>query len=1393
MNPRAEVRALNSALSQLDRVRAAPAPDRVKVDGRSVAELLSFAAEYGTLIKFYDLSDNPEGDWSAFFAGDRSILLALCAGLDLREIENSIAQRLRAMRDEDAVASRLDILTTITRVIGRLVGILERCIDQPITLMEALATLSASRHRDVLAVHVHRLHTHLGDRTPHQSFRHPHRDDWIALFITYLENVVSGLISALVREQRAALSQLEASMQDQTHAPQAAMWNTFVLLFGHAQSALNRFPRRLIDFYQNAVLHQNATAGQADQLVLAFTLDKGAENVTVPAGTLFPASDTDAGESVAFALDNALQVDGTSISGMRTLTRTSAPVITGGVALPAQLLSNVVPLASTVPAITSPFPAFGSDVADSAATRGTQPVGSTSTKASLGFAVSSPYLLLDSGTRRITVGLDIDADALAAISSVLTDIGGSSATPNSTLAALLAGAFSLRYSSSQGWVDIPPYTVTPPGNDETTFLISVLLDADAAGWQAPSPVSKGQAANSTASDVQQEATVDSDQPTLIASLRQEKVTVNGNAVYPYSVLATLALAALTIDVAVDGMRDIHVSSMGAPIDTRQPFALFGAVPVQYAAFNVSANEWFVKRLSSLSLCIDWYGLPVSSTGFQGYYQNYVINANGQTVAPGSLFDNASFIAGLEVVNPGLWTIDAATQTLFQTTSNDSTVAPAAPVLPQTTWSPALSASQCPPYYDCATSAIRVSLEQPNYAFGNVLYAQNVMAASVQLSAAAAACAQQYGRASWVESAIAKLAPIVSANTTASDAEHSDKVKRAIQQAVAGLDGDALAAIQQSIAADVGDPATQTTLRTSLSAALGTTSGSNGRSRLSHFGARLSSFVSVHTQLQQWLEAHASALHDTIEGYVTQARALLDAGSGVLALQSTVDGKAPALARPLTTAGVQGVQTSLTTAGAQASQNSLQNCMAKANAVGLPNTPWLPMASRISVTYTAGTALPTDVALPSESADSAATFGDTRFYHLSPFNNAVAVHWGLHDTVPLLAPIAADGMLYIDIAESSNALSMVFQLVPPASGWPTGTPPVRWDMATPDGNGDSAWRALTLTRDTTNGLRHPGLVDFALDKNAAGIGSAIPLCIRASVAGDTDAFPYIAGLATNAAMATRQSARSAGDTGWPIPAGTITRAATAIDGIARIDQPLPSSGGQSAYSGARFDMWLAERLAHKDRGIQEWDYASLVLAAFTTQWQVAVVPASNGGIGAAPGHVWIVAVPGPNAGDIADRTIPSNDAETLKQIAAYLSVRISPFIQLTVTNPPYRRITVHAELIFDTRIDDAGALTARLNQDLIDYLSPWPTATAGVRRADYYTRKEVAHFIRQRPYVRGILSLLLSTDGPPLGTRNDYFTSALSHSLQSKAAAVNAAAPSLSFALPDGTSQSGDPM
>ena len=1337
--------ALNQAPSQIDRVRAAPSPRWVEVDGRSLSTLLAFAGDYGKLIRFYDLTDTADGDWSAFFEADPSIALALRASLDLAGIQADFDQVIATLREADGADTRIERTRLAAQAIQRLARILTLGQTGGGTFDQLLTDLTGVDRRDLLAGPAQRLRLLLGGHTPEQVPGLHHRD-WLEEFVEHLDAIAIALLTALDQARDATLVALDASFNDRNHPPQSGLYHAFAKLFGHAQASINRFPARLIDFYQSEVLRQTSRKGTPDTLCLTFTPAKGETRAELPLGTRFLAGTDGDGESIAYALDSALSVDIASVAALRTLRVTSQTIAQAEPPILAQVLSGSVALSDKAPRIASPFPLFG------ATETGVSGV-LTTVAASLGFAIASPTLMLAGGTRSITIGLTLTDDSLAKVWRICEEIGAAAGgvAADTVFTTLIEAAFALRYSTAGGWVEIEGgYTVTPVAEDYALFVLTFVLDGDAdpfiaLGVEPP-------AADATPADPTIPVL---DLPVLVAGLRQDSVALSadptdplsGVIVYPYALLAGMTLSALSIDVEVIGLADLEASTPSGPVDTTQPFLIFGSPPVQGAMLDITAPELFAKRMTSFTMEIGWFGLPVTTTGFQGYYRAYIVDADGRTVAPGSQYDNQSFLADLTVFNPGWWSIatDAPPHYLFQTTARDPTPAPDGQLLPETQLVASVGSVTPQAYYDPALSTVRLTLAQPDTAFGNILYAPNVMAASVQLTAAASACAQQCGQSGTDAQRGGHFAPILAVIATSPDSGLDQSVRTATRQAVASLDGAALQAIETAIAtSDSADD-----LRASLSVALGNRRG-GPLEWLHRLRGSAPDIATAHTNLDGWLAENGSAI--AAAAPLAKARALIDAGSGVLAVQASAAGRPAPVARSMVKAGVHDAQARLTDASGSETSDCIQQCMQGANLLGFPNQPWLPTAASITVDYTASAVLP--AAAPTADADAAP---HAIFYHLLPFDTVAAVPWRTN-SVPLLVPIEQAGTLFVTLSDPAEQLTMLLQLAPPTGGWPTETPAIEWEQAA----GRSGWTHLTPVRDTTDDLRNSGIVSFTITEGDADTPSAL----RVSTRGDPAIFPDLAGLATNAATASWVGPGGSSDLGIPLRAGTITKSETPLPGIGSIDQPMPSSGGTPAASGPGFEMWLAERLRHKDRGIQDWDYSHLVLAAFPSLWQVAVVPASNGGTAPVPGGVWIVPIPGRETPAIEDPTIPSSDSAMLSNIHNFLNSRISPFIDLAVSNPTYLRLNVVADLVF-TDEDTLEANKERLNSELIQYLSPWPTPALGPRPDDYYTLNEVAHFVRNRPYVRAILSIALVPEDPTGLTGWHYLTSATSHCLTGK--------------------------
>jgi hypothetical protein len=1406
---------LNGAASQKDRIGAAPQPGRVLVDGRTVPQLLAFAVRYGALIQFYDLEDRPMGDWLVFFAADPAVSEALHAALDLREIEQTLRSVLAEARDAGEGRRQAHVLRRAIDVIALLLCILDRSPPGGEGSEILLRPFPHADRCEGVAEALSRLRHHNGRRT-----EHPEEADraWRDLQVDLLEDVAGALIAELARGLDGARAAVDASLNQPGHAPQAAVWNAFVRLFDEARGELNRFPSRLLNYYYVEILKQDSRAAEPSRVYLTFTLAAGATQAAIAKGTRFSAGVDAQGQPIYFAATSALEVTAAAVDGLKVHRVTYRPGGDKSSLMPTGVLSGIVDLFPADGSVPAPFPLFGADTPGSFGEL-------TMSQASVGFVVATPTLLLGGGDRTVTISvISTLSQAGAAALAKASAAGATADLTASALTQILGPAFSLNYSTAGGWMTVPNATITPvaPESDDGPFTVafSFNLPPDAPPL---APVSAKPAPGAPPPSLPISAFPQSgSQPTVIAQLQWEQLEA-ANAETPapislYALLSKIEIEDIEVSVAVTGLPPLALTNSSGSIDASQDFPVFGLAPAQGAALDITAPELFAKPLDSLSLAIDWAGLPVTTTGFAGYYQGYVLDADG--VPQSSLFDNTTFRAAVSLVSPGLWSLDSTSQLYLFQTADSSTSAdgggPAAEAPVQGT--SLLAATQvvqqvAPPYYNPASSKLRLTLTEPKYAFGNILYASNLMNASAT-TVTRLKGGDSVGTGSSGSSAQAPIANAVAVNANASEGAYGKSVSAAVSQAVVALNGEALASLRRAVADSQATPAAKSEWRQSLK----TVANDLDDPSTDSLGAWLKAVLggdkgaSATGKLRAWASAHEADLLKWGGEAVKLAGDILTAAEGLTGALKATSGQSAAWARPTVAAALK-----------QAQAMDALSTAVTGPLVSMPNPPWQPMASAVTLNYSASVLMPATAASSTSQADGPAPVlalhdrieaGTTTppdahaFLHLWPFDVVVdAVP--AQDAAPVTpapaapAPVGAgarpqsdpaatprprtafmlpqvseSAALYIELSAPTDQISLLFIMTAGPDGWSTGVSDVQWEKQV-----GTEWLPVAAKLgDTTNGLRNTGIVTLQLsrtpDEDAPGLASRTFAYkdgqsvqnLRAVQRGGGDRSAYLVSVVANALSATWVGPGGAAELSVPLPAGTITQSVDPITGVGTVSQPMDSDGGSPPAKGRSFDLWMAERLRHKGFGIDAWDYSRLVLAAFPTLWQLAVVPATDERTGVeAPGHVWLVAVAGPKTPNIADPTVPMVDPAVLTDVGEMVQALVSPFVKLSVTNPPYLRLTVTATLIFSDE-DTPAFWIAKLQDELIRFLSPWPDDTLGQRPPDYYTSHAVAEFIRDRIYVRGVTRLRLRADGDPGQGGWRYFTSAASHSLHADASA-----------------------
>lgn len=1324
---------LNDAMSQADRLAMAPKPAHAPADGRTAAQLAAFSGYYGSLLNFFNLGARPEGDWTAFFADDPAIGLAMLVSLHAAELEVWLRPRLdgcRRRHDSLTPALKGEMLHRVRLAIQAF----DRAHRAASPLRNNLARALRAEIADELGPRLRAVETALGRDADHPDWHHrnPLAQDWrrssppghgsaqVERLLITLAELVEALTDALARLTDEIGPALEIALEAGNHAPQAALWLAFARIFRHAQAAMNQFAGRLLDFYHADILHQVVRDGEPARAILCFTPQPG-QSAAVPVGTQLVAGQDGDRQPVIFQTTKSLEALPVQLSGLRTLLVSDDVLPDGSTAW--RTTSGSVALDQGQ--LAGPVPLFGSPQAGTTGAMVSQP-------ASQGFIVAGPVLLLMGGTRSVSLTLGLVAKDGA---SLPDDPAG-----------LIAASFDFFRTTADGWLPVPDTTISMDGDGDVR--IDFTLDPDTVALEALPPAS---AADDEGGDLPTP-----DQPALLARLRANCPD--------YPALQALSLGGLTVAVDVSGLSDFTLACSMGPLGGQGPFALFGSPPTLDAWFSLSNSEIFGKSLDKLTLRLGWYGLPQGDTGFNGWYMGYTVNQNGESVDPGSLFDNQSFTVDITTPNPGWWNLTGGQgRYLFRSDSDsdadgdgddgDDVPAADAHLAPQSAFQDFGFAPATPPDgWQSDDASLRITLKSPAYAFGDTLYPLSVVAASQKLMPLDAACSESCARscAPWAE--VAKAAALLGVLEKANAGSGGDDtVASAGEQVQSDLSAVALRFVDSALS--TLDPDRAAALRLGLDSDMrkAASDGQGWRSRFRKQGDGAATRVA--TALKGWIAKVQGTLGDNPDATADMDRAglLMDvAGKLADAVKAALNSDSAPVARVKLSASLGEQGQRLTDSHSEKLAACIDNCEKAAPISLWPNQPWPPSITPPLLDYGAGASLPADGVQP-----------PLVFSLLQPLGGVQPVDWATGQTVPLLAPVEQQAAQYLDISGlptgTAPQLSLLYVLQGGTADLAADPPPVRWCYQAADGS----WQDFTspdgVLDDGTDGLTRTGIITLALGDAAVDATGLVRL--RAGVDRDGTDYPTLAGLFTNPVPAVWLGPGGAGQLDIPLPAGSITQPLENLPGISAVQQPLPSQPGRPLAHGPSFQAWMAERLSHKERAIRDVDWPRLVLAQFPALWQVAVRgPADS--VQVPPGQVRLYLVAGPQAQSGSDPATPMVDSQMIGQVQAFLARRISPFIQLRVNNPPWCRIEVTAQVYYRD-IDTATALSDRLSGELTRFLSPWPCPDLGPRPAAYWRESAIADFILNRPYVLGLDSIHLSWQGDGDGPFH-YFTSASQH-------------------------------
>ncbi len=431
---RAQIR---NGVEQNQRLLPALEEGYFNVDEMSFEDLLTLSVEFASSLTFYNSELQPSGDWKAFLASNEIVIMANIINKDV----DAMRRFIQTPENRQAAILSKTIFELVLEFDKWIVD-LQRSNSDPAhelvlklnsmirsTLREELHTICVVfeelRHTnpDIESINYRQLHGiwEIGrDRNGEVWFPHARAEagDDVASAFENLSRATSEFFNALEHLKSLCSALLPRSLKTQSHDPAVSLFIAFLKLYKYAQENVNTFTQRHLDYYYQELLKVQYREKSLESTVLNFSIQSGAEPISINADTSFVCARDESLRDVVFQTNEELQVSDTEVSAAYTLKYDRESLITPecDMRFVTRIHQQRIPVcgAEGLENDTS-WPLFGDLVS------GKEKLARIDTSFDVGIALASKTLLLEEGYRKITLEVGLKR-SVRPVSTYLEDL-----------------------------------------------------------------------------------------------------------------------------------------------------------------------------------------------------------------------------------------------------------------------------------------------------------------------------------------------------------------------------------------------------------------------------------------------------------------------------------------------------------------------------------------------------------------------------------------------------------------------------------------------------------------------------------------------------------------------------------------------------------------------------------------------------------------------------------------------------------------------------------------------------------------------------------------------------------------------------------------------------------
>lgn len=611
-------------------------PELLKIDNRSISDLINYVGNLSKEIKYYDTQDNISGSFFEMFSNDESFLISEISKFDTAELKSKRIKFIKQFDLDLNIISRQKILLQYLDFTKFLFDTLNdwfrRSTDKKLNLsnseLNSQIELIINHHASALLKDFNEIILKINDlgfdkknklsivnykfsiweNSSYKSFEIKlEKEKKLNIEILFkklilINNSLFKLISNVVIRSSEKLS---TALNKSNHNAHIGLLFTFLNLFKHLQNDINRISKKHLDYYFSKVLMQKKTQTAPNKTFAVFGIDQNIIETLVKKNTKINSGQYENGSVIKYKVDNDIILNNAKISFLMTIFLSRNPLhefksnyrLISSVF--SKLVCNSITEVSKFNSNSKVFNALGIDQNYLSEDE------SNMDFAEMGFIIGSSALNLGKSKRNILIDFLFDENSLGQLSNLIIDIANQTElNEDEVFFKIFSDSFHVSYTTELGWESIKNYEILIPDDwSRNTLSIEInLMKSKPAFYKFDSSIHKEY--------------IKGNSPMIKFEINQGKF---------YNVFAFLdkmKLEEIKIKTDVFNLNDLKIFRDGQSIQNSNEYEIFGPTPKYKSALFIGCEELFNKKVMNFNLSWKYSNLDEIEYNFSNYYNGY---------------------------------------------------------------------------------------------------------------------------------------------------------------------------------------------------------------------------------------------------------------------------------------------------------------------------------------------------------------------------------------------------------------------------------------------------------------------------------------------------------------------------------------------------------------------------------------------------------------------------------------------------------------------------------------------------------------------------------------------------------------------------------------------------